>query len=164
MILFKLPPLPPPPLHAHHHQAWTGMYISLDKGGEMTRTLIKEWFVKLGGQEKPQKSFCDPLPEANVKIIVSMQKRVKAKAKRVLIKWEVMYLHSLAVNSFKTVALERKLSCENAPVHLNIIIEDGSLFAYVKTDILYKHESMYEGTVSTIATTDCIIFDAMAVI
>lgn len=39
---------------------------ALDKGNEMAKTFIKERFIKLEGQEKHQKSFCNPLPKAKI--------------------------------------------------------------------------------------------------
>ena len=137
---------------------------ALDKGSEMAHSFMKERFIKLGGQNKPQKSFYDPLPKANIKTMADMQKTVKVKAKNVVMNGEVMYLRLLAVNSFKKVPLERVLSFENAPVPLSIINDDGSMTTCVKSDFMHKLEGMYEDKVTSIGSTDCIIFDAMAVI
>ena len=87
---------------------------ALDKGNEMAKTLMKERFIKVEGQEKPRKSFYDPLPKPNVKTMADMQKTVKVKTKSVVMNGEVMYLRLLAVNSFKKVPSEKVLSVENA--------------------------------------------------
>ena len=125
---------------------------------------MKERFIKVERQEKPQKSFYDPLPKANVKSMADMQKPVIVKAKSVVMNGEVMYLCLFAVKSLKMVQLERVLSSENAPAPLSIFNEDGSLIACVKSDFMHKLESMCETEVTTMYTTNCIIFDAMAVI
>ena len=70
----------------------------------------------------------------------------------------------LAVKSFKKVRLQRVLSFENAPVPLCIFNEERSFVSCVKSDFMHKLETMYDGKVTSIASTDCIIFDAMAAI
>ena len=76
---------------------------------------MKGRFIKVERQEKPQKSFYEPLPKANVKSMADMQKTVIVKAKSVVMNGEVMYLCLFAVKSLKMVQLERVLSSENAP-------------------------------------------------
>ena len=56
------------------------------------------------------------------------------------------------------------MSFENAPAPFNIFNEDASLIACVKYDFKHKLENMCETKVATMEMTDCIIFDAMAVI
>ena len=41
---------------------------------------MKEGFIKLDGQDRPQKSFYDSLPKANKKTLKDMPKTVKHKA------------------------------------------------------------------------------------
>ena len=90
----------------------------------MAKTFIKERFIQVERQEKPQKSFYNPLPKANVKkTMADMQKTVIVKAKSVVMNGEVMYLCFFAVDSLKMVALERVLSSKNAPAHLSILMK-----------------------------------------
>ena len=51
--------------------------------------------------DKPPKSFYDPLPKSGVKTMADMQKTVRVKSNNVAINGEVMYLRLLAVNAFK---------------------------------------------------------------
>ena len=123
---------------------------ALDKGSEMTQSFMKERFIKLEGQDKPQKSFYDPLPKANIKTMADMQKTVKVKDKNVVMNEEVMCLRLLAVNSFKKVSLERVLSFENAPVPLSIFNDDGSMATCAKSGFMHKLEGMYEDKVTSV--------------
>ena len=130
----------------------------------MANSFMKERFMKLDGQEKPQKSFYNPLPKANVKTMTNMQKTVKFMSKTVVMNGEVMYLSLLAVKSFKKIRLQRVLSFENAPEPLSIFNEERSFVSCVKSNFMHKLETMYDGKVTSIASTDCIICDAMAAI
>ena len=54
---------------------------ALEKENETVKTFMKEGFIKVERQKKPQKSFYDPLPKANVKTMADMQKTdVKTKS------------------------------------------------------------------------------------
>ena len=41
------------------------------------KSFLKEGFIKLDGQDKPQKTFYDPQQKANIKTLVDMPKTVK---------------------------------------------------------------------------------------
>ena len=56
----------------------------------MTKTFIKEKFIKIERQEKPQKCVYDPLPKVNVKTQADMQKTVIVKTKSAAMNGEVM--------------------------------------------------------------------------
>ena len=59
----------------------------------MQKLFMKERLIKVERQEKPQKSFHDPLPKANVKSMADMKKTVIVKAKSVVMNGEVtMYV------------------------------------------------------------------------
>ena len=51
--------------------------------GESLLGALEKGKMKLDGQEKPQKSFYNPLPKANVKTMTNMQKTVKVMSKTV---------------------------------------------------------------------------------
>ena len=53
----------------------------------MAKMFMKERFLKVERQEKPQKSFYYPLPKANVKSMGDMLKTVTVKAKSEVMKW-----------------------------------------------------------------------------
>ena len=136
---------------------------SLDKGRQMASNFMKERLIP-ADDDKPPKSFYDPLPKSGVKTMADMQKTVREKSNNVTINGEVMYLRLLAVNAFKKVPLERVLSFENAPVPLSIYHEDGSMISCVKSDFMHKLETLHEGKITSVQSPDCIIFDAMAII
>ena len=48
----------------------------------------------------PLKSYYDPLPKADIKVMTEMQKTVRIKFNSVTINGEVMYLRRFAMNSF----------------------------------------------------------------
>ena len=58
------------------------LLCALDKGNEKAKTFMQERFIKVERQEKPQKSFYDPLPKSNVKTMADMQKTVIVKVGR----------------------------------------------------------------------------------
>ena len=60
----------------------------LEKGNEMVKPYMKDRFKKVERQEKPQKSFYDPLPKTNVKTMADMQKTVIVKNKSVAMNGE----------------------------------------------------------------------------
>ena len=83
---------------------------ALEKGNEMVKMFMKERFIKVERQEKPQKSFYDPLPKANVKTMADRQKDSNCKDQKCSHEWGVMCLCLFAVNSL--------MSSEKAPAPL----------------------------------------------
>ena len=75
----------------------------------------------------------------------------------------------MTVNAFKRVTLYRVLAFENAPVPLSLFRDGGSYMSIKKSDFL---KEMPEGFLdpecsekqTVHSNTDCILFDAMAVI
>ena len=53
---------------------------------------MKESFVKLDGQDKPQKIFYDPQQKANNKALADMPKTVKLNCSSVVMNDKVMFL------------------------------------------------------------------------
>ena len=51
----------------------------------MRKSFIKEGYIKLDGQDKPQKIFDDPQQKANNKTLADMQKSVKLNDSSVVI-------------------------------------------------------------------------------
>ena len=90
---------------------------ALDKGSQVATDFIKQHLLR-SEDGMPHKSFYDPLPKSGIRTMTEMQKTVRVQSKIVTINGEVMYLRLLAMDTFKTVPLERVLSFENATVHV----------------------------------------------
>ena len=72
---------------------------ALDKGSQVSIIFTKKHLVP-SENNMPLKSYFDPLPKSDIKVMTEMQKTVRIQFNSVTINGEVMYLRLFALNSF----------------------------------------------------------------
>lgn len=135
-----------------------------DKGTSMAETFVSERLEIHEGEEKPLKSFYDPMPRCNIKTMAEMNKTITIHDKRVTLKGEVMYLRLMAVNARKKMPIGRVMSFENAPVPLSLFSDDGAMVSCKKSDFMHKLEELLPEKITEIPPADAVLFDGHAII
>ena len=72
---------------------------ALDKGSQISINFTKKHLIP-SENNTPLKSYYDPLPKSDIKVMTEMQTTVRINFNSVTINGEVMYLKLFAINSF----------------------------------------------------------------
>ena len=72
---------------------------ALDKGSQVSINCRKKHWIP-SENNMPLKSYCDPLPESDIKEMTEMQKTLHIQFNSITVNGEVMYLRLFAMNSF----------------------------------------------------------------
>ena len=73
--------------------------IFIDKGSQVSINCRKKHWIP-SENNMPLKSYCDPLPESDIKEMTEMQKTLHIQFNSITVNGEVMYLRLFAMNSF----------------------------------------------------------------
>ncbi len=79
------------------------MTTCLERGMKLAQAFIEDCLVCGESQERPFKSFYDPVSRSGIKTFSNMKKKISVHTKHISMDGEMMYLRLMAVNVKKKV-------------------------------------------------------------